>query len=205
MSLPNSFVTHLTGILDGSEVCELRPWLLARHKFKDPEQKDWTKWRTEHSALVQQQASVLTDDGWMVRLESENYWRLKGETATLSGKPDIVAERDKIFRVVDAKSGEEQDKHRIQVAIYLVALPLAWKRPLRIHGVVAYPEREVYVEQDEADHVRQPLFELMRRIGAAFAPQARPSWKECRFCPVPKGTCPVKVESEPTEVLTSEF
>lgn len=204
MSLPNSFVTHLTGIIEGSEVCELRPWLQARHKYK-ADGKDWTAWRVQHTALVQQQASVLQGDGWMVRLESENYWRLKGESAMLSGKPDIVAERDAIFRVVDAKTGQSEDKHRVQVAVYLVALPLAWKRQLRIHGVVAYPDHEVYVEQDEADHVKPALFALMKRIGSADTPMARPSWKECHFCSVPAIHCPVKITKPQGEVLTSEF
>lgn len=204
MSLPNSFVTHLTGILSGDDVCELRPWLQARHNFKD-EGKDWTKWRIKHTAMVQEKADELMTDGWTVRLESENYWRLKGETAMLSGKPDIVAERDGVFRIVDTKGGEPENKHRIQVAVYLIALPLSWKRQLQIHGVIAYADHEVYVERDEAEHVKSALFALMKRIGSADTPIARPSWKECRFCSVPATHCPVKISEPQGEVLTSEF
>lgn len=201
--LPNAWVTHVAGLLSGDNVCLFSPWIRARQKFTDG--KDFTEWKIKHTALVQRETDKLTEDGWIVRLENENYWRLRGETAILSGKPDIVAEKGGRFRIVDAKSGEAEDKHRIQVAVYLVAIPMSWKRTLNIHGVVAYPDHSVYVEPHEADHVRPALFALMRQIGSTDVPIARPSWKECRFCPVPKSACAVKVETEPAEVAVTEF
>ena len=201
--LPNSWVTHITGLLSGDEVCLFSPWIRSRQKFTDG--KDFTEWKIKHTALVQREERNLIEDGWKVRLENENYWRLRGETAILAGKPDIIAQKDAFFRVVDSKGGEPEDKHRIQVAVYMIAIPMAWKRELLIHGEVAYEDHSVYVEPHEADHVKPALFALMRQIGSTDVPVARPSWKECRFCPVPKSACAVKIETEPAEVAVTEF
>lgn len=204
MTLPASFVTHLTGLLSGDAVCEFSAWAQARHKYPRTG-ADFTAWRAAHTALVQKESEALSAEQWHVRLENQNWWRLSGETATLSGKPDIVASKHGVFRVVDVKSGTPEDKHRIQVAIYLIALPLSWQRPLRMHGKLVYPDRVEWIEPEEAEHTRKPLFALMKRIGSSDRPEPRPSWKECRFCPVAKADCSVKVETEPVDVLTSEF
>ena len=47
----------------------------------------------------------LEDDGYTVRVEKENKFWVDGACATVSGQPDLVAERHGDITVMDVKTG----------------------------------------------------------------------------------------------------
>ena len=56
--------------------------------------------------------------GYDVDIEAQNRFELRGKTATLAGRPDIIAHREDDGVIVDAKTGHESPSHAVQVMIY---------------------------------------------------------------------------------------
>ena len=71
----------------------------------------------------QRTESQLGVGGYTVEVEGQNSFQLRGKSATLAGRPDLVARRDDEAVIVDAKTGQENPSHDIQVMIYLYAVP----------------------------------------------------------------------------------
>ena len=57
--------------------------------------------------------------------EDQNSFRLRGATAILAGKPDLIAVRNGDAVIVDAKSGRPSPHHSVQVLEYMYAVPRA--------------------------------------------------------------------------------
>ena len=205
--LPSCWVTHLAQALVGESSCLLKPWLKANFNLeKGPSDFNTAAWKTDHTGLVQETVDHLTASGWTCKIESQNYFKLKGTTAEVAGKPDIVARKAAALKVVDCKTGAPQDAHGAQVAIYILCLPLAWSRPdLHLDGEVVYRTHTVPVHWESVQPMRTKFFALMRRMGAAERPAAVPSESECRFCEVTRVDCPERFHETPVEILTSEF
>ena len=58
-----------------------------------------------------------------MEIEGQNSFQLRGSSATLAGKPALIAQRDDDAVVVDVKTGHESASHVVQVMIYLYAIP----------------------------------------------------------------------------------
>ena len=78
-----------------------------------------------HTALLNERRVNWEVGGYDVDVEARNRFELRGRTATLAGKPDIIARREDAAVVVDAKTGNESPSHAVQVMIYLYAVPRA--------------------------------------------------------------------------------
>ena len=59
-----------------------------------------------HTALLNQQRQEWEDDGHAVFVEGQNAFRLRGKTATLAGRPDLVALDDRDATIIDVKTGQ---------------------------------------------------------------------------------------------------
>lgn len=217
--LPYIWVTWLTRLLAGSNQCLWAPWFKARNRYEKVEDPDFKKaeWTAQHTALVQQTAAALTEDGYTCRIENQNAFRLKGTGAILGGKPDIIAFRVSHVLIVDAKSGGQHDSDWWQVLVYLFAVPLAFKDDCQgrtITGMVAYkPVREgerprmVPVPELSADR-RADIVKMLHSVGkdAVDSPKQVPSQAECRFCDIGKQDCDQRSgEGAGVDIFTSEF
>lgn len=92
-----------------------------------------------HTALLNQQRPEWLDHGHNVSLEGQNAFRLRGKSATLAGRPDLVMLDDRDATIIDVKTGQERAWHRVQVMIYQYALALPQYRKIRIGGKVISP------------------------------------------------------------------
>ena len=85
--------------------------------------------------------------GHAVRVERQNSFQLRGRTATLAGRPDLIVDRGDDALIIDVKSCQEQPWHTVQVMIYQYALPKASARYSysKLSGEVVYPNHTARV------------------------------------------------------------
>ena len=208
---PYIWVTTLAKLLTGENFCEWAGWFKAHHRNwqKPPSDFDSTAWMLEHTALVNTERDGLERTGYDVYTENQNLFRLKGATATIAGKPDLIGEKTNEILVSDAKTGNRNPSHRAQVQIYQYAIPKALPRfkdkPAR--GQVRYPDCYVGSPASSVtpDFVAN-LGSLIRRLANDVLARRVPSAQECRCCDITKADCPDRMEDSWTpEGSTDDF
>ena len=138
--------------------------------------------------------------GFSVDVEGQNGFQLRGSSATLAGKPDLIAQRDAAAVVVDVKTGHESASHVVQVMIYLYAVPRALEpyRSLKMRGQVTYQDHTVRITPESVDEkFIQNLGSLIRRLADERLAKRVPSPQECRFCDISALDCPERVDANP--------
>ena len=145
-----------------------------------------------------------------VRIENQNAFRLRGHTATLAGKPDLLVLSGDHVPIIDLKTGQEQPWHRYQVMLYMYALPKASARYryAKLAGEVVYPDRIARVPRGPlTSHFIDNLASTIRRLAATTLPKRVPSPRECRFCDISAADCPERLDeaSEPKGGTTTDF
>ena len=201
---PYIWVTWLPRLLSGESSCEWAAWFKAQHEgsswARAPSDFDQAGWLMDHTALLNEQREVWEKQGCSVLTEAQNSFTLRGSSASLAGKPDLVAQRRDGVTVIDAKSGRPSPHHAIQVMIYMYALPRALERyrGLALSGQVAYPDHVVDIPAAAVDEgfIRN-LGGLIRRLAAETSARRVPSPMECRFCEITKADCPDRLEEVP--------
>ena len=164
----------------------------------------------DHTALLKERITNREVGGFDVDVEAQNRFELRGKSATLAGRPDLVARRDDEAVIVDAKTGQENPGHVVQVMIYLYAIPrvLERYRTLKLRGQATYLDHTVRIPAEVVDdQFIQSLGTLIRRLAADKPPTRVPSRQECRFCDISAADCPERVDegSEPEGRTTSDF
>ena len=127
---PYIWATWLPRLLTGENSCHWSVWFKAHHRdwSKQPSGFNQTQRLLDHTALVNERIGNWTIGGYVVDVEAQNRFELRGRTATLAGRPDIIAHREDKAVIVDAKTGHESPSHAMQVMIYLYAVPQALQR-----------------------------------------------------------------------------
>ena len=209
---PYIWATWLPRLLTGENSCEWAIWFKAHYQnwTKHPSDFDQADWRIRHTALLNQQRQEWEDDGHNVFVEGQNAFRLRGKTATLAGRPDLVALDDQDATIIGPKTGREQPWHRVQVMIYQYALPLALPqyRNVRIGGEVIYPSHTVRIPRGALPgQFIKELASLIRRLAADAPPNRVYSAPECHFCDISTSVCPDRIDeySEPKDGTTNDF
>ena len=111
--------------------------------------------------------------GHTVFTENQNSFALRGRTATLGGKPDLVALKGESGTIIDVKTGSPSPAHSVQVMLYMYAVPRAMGRH---HGVVVYRDHEVPIPAAAMDEMFiRNLAGLVRRLSASEAARRVPS------------------------------
>lgn len=92
---PYIWITWLIRLLTGESSCEWAYWFRAQHDGrswkKAPSTFQQAGWQMEHTALLNTCRDHLEDQGYEVRTESQNSFVLKGKSAAIGGKPDLIA------------------------------------------------------------------------------------------------------------------
>ena len=208
---PYIWVTWLPRLLSGESSCEWASWFKAQHDgdswSRMPSDFDLTKWLMDHTALLNQSREAWERKGFSVMTEDQNRLSLRGSSAVLAGKPDLVARRGEEVIVIDAKTGRPGSAHAIQVMIYMYALPRALEqyRGLTITGQVAYPDHVVDIPVEAVDEtfVRN-MGQLITRLASGIPARRVPSPGECRFCEITPADCAERSEEGPPEEGTTD-
>ena len=210
---PYVWVTWLPRLLSGESSCEWASWFKAQHEgwswSRMPSDFDQAGWLMNHTALLNQQRQRWEQQGYTVLTEGQNSFTLRGSSAVLAGKPDLVARRRDQATVIDAKTGRPSPAHTAQVLLYMYALPRALERyrGLSIAGQVAYPDHMVDIPPEAVDgRFVENLGGLMRRLASEMPARRVPSPGECRFCEITPADCPERAEEgHPEEGVTDDF
>ena len=129
---PYIWATWLPRLLTGDRSCEWAIWFKARYQgwTRQPKGFDQSQWLLDHTALLNQTKAEWEERGYVVYVEAQNSFRLRGRTATLAGRPDLIVDRDDDALIIDVKTGQEQPWHTVQLQIYQYALPNSAARAL---------------------------------------------------------------------------
>ena len=130
----------------------------------------------------------------------------------MSGKPDLIVVNNNSnhARVIDVKAGQEHDWHRVQVMIYMYAIPRALPqyRNFSIAGEVVYPHGTRRIPQGGLpESFTQNLTKLTRSLAAPDPPPRVSSARECRHCDISAAECPDRIDApyELVETVTNDF
>ena len=192
MALPKFWATTVAKVLVGEQPCLLSAWITGHRRDALTERTDGgnlANWKAEHTKLLDETAHRFEVDGYKVT--REQYWDLKGTTAIINGKADLLV-RKAGYRplIIDAKSGRPRESDSAQVLIYMGLIPLAWRQPeMRFDGRVQYRDNHMELTMDAAARLKPRVFEVMRRLGDPTQPQPSPSRDACRFCYVSADAC----------------
>ena len=199
---PYIWATWLPRLLTGKNSCEWTAWFKAHHRnwTRTPSESNQAQRMLDHTALINERRANWEVGGYTVEVEGQNSFQLRGKSATLAGRPDLVARRDDEAVIVGAKTGQENPSHVVQVMIYLYAVPKALEkyRNLKPRGQVTYRDHTVRIPAEAVDdQFVQNLGALIRRLSADKPARRVPSPQECRFYDISAADCPERVD-EPT-------
>ena len=209
---PYIWATWLPRLLTGENSCEWAIWFKAHYQnwTRQPSDFDQAQWLLNHTALVNERIGNWTVGGFDVEVEAQNRFELRGRTATLAGRPDVIAHREDEAVIVDAKTGHESPSHAVQLMIYLYAVPKALQRyrNVQLKGQVTYRDHTVRIPAAAVDErFIQNLGALIRRLSGDEPARRVPSAAECRFCDITDADCPERVAdtSEAEAGETADF
>ena len=77
---------------------------------------DATTWQLNHTALLNQIRTRLEGENETVFTENQNAFTLRGSSATLGGKPDLITSSDKSGTIYDAKTGRPTLKDGLYIS-----------------------------------------------------------------------------------------
>ena len=136
---------------------------------RKPSDFNQADWLARHTTLLNEHRDRWIQSGYDVRVESQNAFQLRGHSAILAGKPDLLVLNKNRILITDSKTGQEQPWHKFQVMTYMYALPMALPeyRDFKFAGEIVYNDRTERVPQGGIDQgfVRN-LGSLIRRIAA---------------------------------------
>ena len=209
---PYIWAAWLPRLLTGENSCEWAVWFKAHHWnwTRTPSGFNQAEWLLNHTALLNKRKAEWELSHYSVAIEGQNSFQLRGRSATLAGKPDLITQRDGQAVIVDVKTGQDSPSHVVQVMIYLYAIPRALEQyqNLKLRGQATYLDHTVRIPAEAVqDQFIRNLGTLIRRLAADKPPARMPSRQECRFCDVIGEDCPDCVDegSEPEGRTASDF
>ena len=206
---PYIWATWLARLRAGEAHCEWAGWFRAHYRdwTKPPSDFDSARWTADHTELVNQARESREALGYEVFTENQNSFRLRGATATLAGKPDLIAIKGRDAVVIDAKTGRNSPHHPVQVMIYQYAVPRALEeyRGMEFRGHVIYPDGNVQIPVSGVDRkFIDRLGGLIQRLADETPARRVPSASECRWCDITSEDCNDKILIEVREEGTTE-
>ena len=114
---PYIWATCRSRLLTGENSCEWAGWFKAHHRnwIRNPSDFNQAEWLLSHIALLNKRRNDWKNGGFSVEIEGQNSFQLRGSSATLAGKPDLITQRDDDAVIVDVKTGHESASHVVQI------------------------------------------------------------------------------------------
>jgi CRISPR/Cas system-associated exonuclease Cas4 (RecB family) len=204
---PYIWATWLTRLLVGEHCCEWGAWFKTHHESnsweKVPRNFDLTAWDVAHTTRVQETREKLEAEGKAVFIESQNRFVLRGTTAALGGKPDLIVTSKGNGTIIDIKTGKPSPAHHVQVMVYMYAVPkvLQQYHGMKLEGKVIYHDHEVEIPASAVDEkFISNLSSLIRKLSSTTPPRKIANSVECGFCDITKNDCPERA----TDALLQE-
>ena len=196
------WVTWVNRLLSGEDYCEWSSWFRANYEGnsykKEPSNFDTAKWHMEHAELLLKTRQKFEDDGYEVFIQNQNRVRLQGQTAMLSGVPDLIGLSGSIGVVVDVKTGQPSPSHSTQVLMYMYALEKHDSRfkDVSVEGRIVYSDHDVFIPAGSVtEKFVSSLGSLMRRLSSKIPAVKVPSEQECAYCPITTEDCEERIVS----------
>ena len=151
---------------------------------------------------------------YTVFTENQNRFTLRGKTASLGGKPDLIARRGVCGTIIDVETGKPSPSHSVQVMHYMYAVPRAlgqpttWPATTVSSSMARWPTRTTVVDIPAAAVDEQFIGNLSRLIHRLGSGRTGPEGSEqawsaatatSRRRTVPKGAADDRVEEGATE------
>ena len=95
-------------LLTGENSCEWAIWFKAHHQnwAKVPSDFNQAEWVLNHTSLLNEKKSQWEARRQKVYVEGQNNFRLRGQSATLAGRPDLIVVRSNDALIIDVKAGQ---------------------------------------------------------------------------------------------------
>ena len=201
---PYIWATWLTKLLVGENSCEWSVWFRAHYKNyrKAPDNFDSVTWIMNHTEMLNDVKSGLEKEWNCVFTERQNYFNLRGSSATIAGTPDLIALTGDRGVIYDVKTGQPTASDHVQVMTYMYAIPraLGQYKGMTFDGAVVYRDHEVAIPASAVDEqFISRLAALIRKVAGDLELAKTPSGMECDFCPISKEVCPERMEKLPAE------
>lgn len=206
--LPEFWATGLAKILVGDQPCRFQAWINGHFRIEKRPQEDdgWlAQYKIDHTLQLTSAVRDFTDDGWKCRVEQ--WMKLSGQRASITGKPDIIRTKDGERPVItDIKSGSVRESDIVQVQVYQIIVPIVWGSPtMQFVGHVKYPTVDLHSTPTEANALKPKLFALVKELASDVAPEPSPSPSNCRFCSVSETDCPSRWTEPAPIAQTADF
>ena len=106
---PYIWATWLPHLLTGERSCEWAIWFKAHHQdwAQVPSDFNQAEWMLNHTSLLNEKKSQWEARRQKVYVEGQNSFRLRGQSATLAGRPDLIVVRSNDALIIDVKAGTE--------------------------------------------------------------------------------------------------
>ena len=201
---PYIWVTWLTKLLVGENSCEWAAWFHAQHVGwsydKVPSTFDATEWQMKHTTLLNETRDQLEAEGKTVFTEGQNSFTLRGRSAALGGKPDLITVSGDQGLIIDTKTGQPLPSHHVQVMLYMYAVP----RGLQQYKGLTFEGKLVYADSDGVDIPNSAVddtfvtnfSDLIKRIASTTPARKVPSRTECGFCNITSADCPERATDD---------
>lgn len=200
---PYVWTSWLTKLLVGDNVCEWAAWFRSQHDSwsweKAPSTLDLDAWKMQHASKVNESRQYWEEQGYTVFTENQNWFSLPGNSATLGGKPDLIATKGNVGTIIDVKTGQQRAHHIVQVMICMYAIPKALSqfKNIAFDGKVVYADHEIDIPSSEVDDTFvENLSRLIVRLGSATPAGKVPSVFECNFCNITSADCPERMTED---------
>ena len=120
---PYIWATWLPRLLTGESSCEWAIWFKAHYQDWDrvPSDFDQAKWMLDHTVLLNERIANWTVGGHNADTEAQNQFELHGRTATLAGRPDIIARRGDLAdmdRHIGLFEGHDAEAYKMRAWIH---------------------------------------------------------------------------------------
>ena len=210
---PYIWVTWLPRLLVGEDSCEWASWFKARYEGwswdRIPSTFNLTEWQMNHTSRVNEVRDALEEKGLTVFTENQNGFVLRGRSAALGGRPDLITRSGPRGTILDIKKAQPSAAHDVQVMIYMYGIPRALPQYQGVvfDGRVVYDDHEVEIAAAAIDDkFVDNLARLIGRISSSTPARKVPSVRECNRCPIPHAECPEReAESTVYEAETEDF
>ena len=173
-----------------------------------PDSFDQTRWQMKHTVQVVEVRDQWEADGYTIFTEGQNAFALRGRSATLGGKPDLIAVKDGRGAIIDVKNGQSSPSHNVQVVLDMYAVPKAPQyKGNAFTGSVVYPGHSVEIPVGAVDAgFVENMGRLVRRLASDQPARRMPSTSECRFCAITGADCPERMDAVGVgEGVTDDF
>ena len=116
---PYIWATWLAKLLAEDSQCQWAGWFRAHNRnwTKPPSHFDNAKWTLHHTTLLNRERETRESLGDTLYVENQNSFRHRGQLATLTGKPDLIAVKNSDAVIIDAKTGRASPQHPVQVMV----------------------------------------------------------------------------------------